>query len=164
MMVLVLIWPFCYAGISNTLYLLLTTGHFINTIFTHQKSKHMETQTFNIVAYQCLDFSSIIPKGKMPMCIYKNTLNIKLDWKPTGPLSTDLFEQGCIIASIQPLDSWGLWWTRSAPETKNQVYFSSLYQPGSPWLLKGPSSTLWYLVAQTISHSKFGSRDTWGIF
>lgn len=85
MMVLVLIWPFCYTDISNTLYLLLTTGHFINTIFTCQKYTHMETQTFNIVAYQCLDFSSIIPKGKMPTCIYKNTLNIKLDWKPTGP-------------------------------------------------------------------------------
>lgn len=85
MMVLALIWPFFYAGISNTSYLLLTTGYFINTIFTHQKYTYMETQTFNIVAYQCLGFSSIISEGKMPMCIYKNTLNIKLDWKPTGP-------------------------------------------------------------------------------
>lgn len=84
-MVLALTQPFGYPDISNTPYLVLTTGHFTNTIFTHQKHTHMETQTFNFVAYQCLDFSSIIPKGKMTMCICINTVTIKLDWKSTGP-------------------------------------------------------------------------------
>lgn len=88
MMVHALMWPFCYSGVSNTLYLLLTTRCFINMIFTYQKYTHVETQTFNIVAYQCLDCSSLIPKGKMPMCIYKNTLNIKLDLKSTFPVQS----------------------------------------------------------------------------
>lgn len=130
MMVHALMWPFCYSSVSSTLYLLLTTGCFINIIFTHQKYTDVETQTFNIVTYQCLDCSSLIPKGKMPMCVYKNILNIKLGWKSTGP-SKHRSEQGCTVQMYRALGQLSCWWTRNGPETKIQAQLSSLSQPGS---------------------------------
>lgn len=143
MVVLALIWPFCYFGISNIPYLLLTIGHFTNRIFTHRKYTHMETQIFKIVAYQCLDFSSITPKGKNA-CMYiqkhtsyKTELKINRPFKARVCLNRDVSFPVCSPwAAGRPLVN-----QKCSRDKKPSV--AQLPLPAwLPWLLKGPGSTL----------------------